>query len=327
SRPCALFHLLRFCNTMTKLPRPIILTVAVLCVLPILFNGVGISFATVSPALDLAEFSTLDPQAVTDELHYALAGSFTHTILEWSAFCAAIFTVVLAFSYYRIQRDVTTPIIGVALLCAGCMDAFHTLAADRLIEAVAPNQNLIPFTWALCRLANVVLTLMGVSLFFFTQPKRWKNTSLILIGITFVFALISYSIIHVCATQEVLPQTQFPGAIITRPWDVLPLILFALAGLFIYPRFYQQYPSIFSHSLIISTLPNVATQLHMSFGSTALFDNHSNIAHALKIVSYLVPLTGLVLNYNQAHYEMQVVNQKLELEVSERMFGNFGQGP
>jgi hypothetical protein len=41
---------------------------------------------------------------------------------------------------------ITIPIIGVALLCAGFMDAFHTLAATRIIEANAQNSNFIPFT-------------------------------------------------------------------------------------------------------------------------------------------------------------------------------------
>ena len=116
--------------------------------------------------MGLDALAQLSPQEVTDALHHALEGSYTHTILEWSAVCAAIFTTVLAFAHFNIKGDVTTPVIGVALLCAGVMDAFHTLAADRLIEAVASNQNLIPFTWALCRLSNAALTIIGVSLFF-----------------------------------------------------------------------------------------------------------------------------------------------------------------
>lgn len=38
-----------------------------------------------------------------DVLHHSLSGSFLHTILEWSAFCAAIFTVFLAFVHFRIR--------------------------------------------------------------------------------------------------------------------------------------------------------------------------------------------------------------------------------
>ena len=35
----------------------------------------------------------------------------------------------------------------------------------------------------------------------------------------------------------------------------------------------------------------------MSLGSGALFDHHFNAAHGLKIVAYLVPCAGLILDY------------------------------
>ena len=54
---------------------------------------------------------------------------------------------------------------------------------------------------------------------------------------------------------------------------------------------------LFSHALVVSAIPEVATQLYMAFGSVALFDNHFNIAHFLKIIAYLVPFTGLALDY------------------------------
>ena len=61
---------------------------------------------------------------LADTLHQALAGSFTHTLLEWTAFCVALLTAFLALLHFRIRRDITTPVIGVALLCGrhdGCV--------------------------------------------------------------------------------------------------------------------------------------------------------------------------------------------------------------
>ena len=65
-----------------------------------------------------------------DAMFFRLSGGFTHTILEWSAFSVALFTVRLSFIHFSIKRDITTIVIGVALFFAGTMDAFHTLAAD-----------------------------------------------------------------------------------------------------------------------------------------------------------------------------------------------------
>ena len=54
--------------------------------------------------------------------------------------------------------------MSAALFTAGCMDAFHTLAANRLISGTAPTENLVPLTWALCRLFNAAITMVGVAL-------------------------------------------------------------------------------------------------------------------------------------------------------------------
>ncbi|AFY39507.1 integral membrane sensor signal transduction histidine kinase [[Leptolyngbya] sp. PCC 7376] len=295
-----------------RLPKFLIWAVWSICLIPSLLNLLGVSFASEQLPYQPEQFTAQTP---IDVLYFTLTGSFTHTILEWSAVCAAIFTVILAFIHFRLQRDVTTPVIGVALLCSGVMDAFHTLAASRLVEAVADNQDLIPFTWAICRMANILLTLLGVSIFLILKPEKWQRSIYIILGISVLFCVLSYGVIDLAATSQHLPKTTYPDALFTRPWDVVPLYLFLFAGVFIYPRFYQQYPSIFSHSLIISTIPNTMTQLHMSFGSTALFDNHFNIAHFLKIITYVVPLAGLICDYYWTYKEVDSVNRDLNLRI------------
>lgn len=305
-------------NPETKLPPELVWGVVTICVLPSLLNWFGVDFSSISRPLDLQALPGIAPEEIIDATHHALAGSFTHTLLEWSAFCTAIFTVILAFAHFSTKQDVTTPTIAVTLFFAGVMDAFHTLAADRLIEAVADNRNLIPFTWAICRLCNVVLTIIGVSLFLSNKPRKWQQNVSFVLAATLVFGGVAYSIIHFCATSAFLPETTFPNSTITRPWDVTPLVLFAIAGIFIYPRFHQKHQSLFSHALIVSTIPNAATQIHMAFGSSALFDNHFNIAHFLKIIAYMVPLAGLILDYIQTHRHLERANRDLNEEITSR---------
>ncbi|MCA1990604.1 MAG: methyl-accepting chemotaxis protein [Coleofasciculus sp. S288] len=285
----------------TKIPKEIIWSVLAICVIPFFLNLIGIDFGTLGQAFDLSAATQWDKTELVDAMHHTLAGSFVHTILEWSAFCAAILIVLVSFLNYSIKGNPMTPILGVALFFSGLMDAFHTLAADRLIEAVADNQNLIPFTWAICRLFNALIMIVGVSILliqnqFTGQNNRKKRLNFVII-VSAVFGFIAYGIIHFCATSNNLPNTMFPDSMVTRPWDVTPLVLFSFAGLFLYPRFYQKSPNLFSHAVVISAIPNVATQLYMAFGSVALFDNNFNIAHFLKIIAYLVPLIGLSLEY------------------------------
>jgi len=103
----------------------------------------------------------------------------------------------------------------------------------------------------------------------------------------------------------------FPDSFITRPWDVIPLGIYVLSGLFLYPRFYKQNPNLFTHALLISLIPHITTELHMAFGSTSLFDNDFNIAHFLKIFAYVVPLIGLILDYSKTYSEQTSLNINL----------------
>jgi len=114
-----------------------------------------------------------------------------------------------------------------------------------------------------------------------------------------------------CAASTQLPQTMYPDSLITRPWDVGPLILFIFAGLYVFPKFYKQHPSIFAHSLIICVIAEIAVEMHMAFGSTALFDNHFNIAHFLKIIAHAVPLYGLFLDYIFTYKEKEIIQGRL----------------
>ncbi len=294
--------------------------VFIICVLPSLLNLLGIDFSSPQQIFNTGAVLDKAQSQVIDSIHYTLAGSFTHTILEWSAFCTAIFTVILSFIHFYLKRDPVTPIIGVALFSAGCMDAFHTLAADRLIKGLADTQNLIPFTWAICRLFNALILLGGAGIFLNAKPGRWKGSASLVAIASLVFGLIAYGIVYICAHSATLPTTTFPHSIVTRPWDAAPLLLFILAGFFVFPRLYYKYPSFFSHALVISVIPQVATQLHMVFGSTALFDNHFNIAHFLKIVAYLLPFIGLSLDYIQTYQEEADTAKQLKQAVG--VFGS-----
>jgi len=300
-----------FSKSNTQLPGVVVGGVLFLCVVPIVLTLLGFSFASNATPFDPAIATELAKADLIDAMFNRLTGAFSHALLEWTAFCAALFTVVLAFSHYSITRDVTTPIIAIALFCAGCMDAFHTLAAARLIEAVAPNTDLIPFTWAICRIFNALIMIVGVSLFVFKDLSYKHLGGRFIVIVSLIFGIVAYAIISYCANSANLPQTQYPDSLITRPYDVIPLVLFLFAGVYLYPKFYHKIPNLFTHALIISAIPEFVVELHMAFGSSALFDNHFNIAHFLKIIAYVVPLLGLSLDYARTYREQIKISDEL----------------
>jgi len=259
--------------------------------LPFLGHSAGIDFGL--PSGPTAGLDGGDP----DSVYIALTGAFFHTVVEWSAVSVAVFTPLMAFTVYAITREVVTPIIGVALFCTAAMDGLHILAADRLISAVADNNQFIPFTWAISRLFNALILLVGTAIFLLPMRSRKQRDMRFILGISAVFGVVSFVIMISMARTPTLPTTMFPNAFITRPWDVVPLVLFAIAGLVVFPRFHRRYPSVFSHALVISAVPQVAAQVLMAFGATALYDRHFNTVHSLKVIAYLAPLIGLIADY------------------------------
>lgn len=269
------------------------------CFVPTLLNWLGFEFASVTPTSLTSELALQDNP---DQLFYALAGALHHALLEWSAVVIAILTMVLSLVHYRIKKDLTVPTIGIALLCAGFMDAFHTLAATRIIEANTPNTDFIPFTWAISRIFNSTILIVAavISLWLLGAKSGSQHAQKYpiryFVVIALVFFAVSYWVVNWAASTDSLPQTMFSDAVITRPYDILPLAIFVLAAS-LFSSWYRRSHSRLQFSLLLSMLPAITTQLHMAFGSTALFDNHFNIAHALKVVAYGVIFIGLLLDF------------------------------
>ncbi len=295
--------------TASRLPSRLVWGVIGISALPLLLNMVGVDLGSRSAPLEEVDLHKLSASGIADALHTTLAGSFVHTILQACAVSVAMLTVVLAFVHYAIKRDVTTPIIGMALFCAACMDAFRILAADRLIEVVADNRDLIPFTWALSRIFNALILIVGVGLLLVRRRDKREITVRYAIGVGFAFGFIAYALIRYSATSASLPQTQFPDSWIARPYDLIPLTMFLFGYVFVYRPFHHQQQTMFSHALVISMIPEIAAQLHVAFGSSTLFDNHFNAAHVLKVVAYGVPFAGLVLDYVYT-YRLQVLQSR-----------------
>ena len=301
-----------------RLPIQIIWCTIAISVIPFFLHLAGFDFGSRKIPFVLSSALEMTAHEVTESMFVSLSGSFTHTLLEWSAFVSAIFVAILAFVHFSIKRDVTTPVIGMALFFAGSMYALHTLAADRLIEAVADNRDLIPFTWAISRLFNALIMIVGVGIFLIKGDRNLKGDLRFVLTASGLFGLAAYGIIHLSAVSTNLPQTTFPESIVTRPYDILPLILFIFAGIFVYPRFHRKHPSLFSHAVLVSAIPDVAVQIYMAFGSTALFDSFFNIAHFIKILAYVIPFAGLILDYLQTYRGLETENVN-RLQAEEEM--------
>ena len=107
-----------------RLPRGVVAIVLLACILPILLRRVaGVHFI---PA--------------------GADGSLIHSLLEWSAVCASLFTAFLGFLYLRVRADYLVLTIALAAFVAGVWDARHAVASLELIPISTDLQRFVPFT-------------------------------------------------------------------------------------------------------------------------------------------------------------------------------------
>ncbi len=291
--------------------------ITLICAFPLLLMGLGVDFSTEIKPLLLADIDGMSQGALGEAVHAAARGNYTHTLLEWSATASAVFLFALAMMQYRLTRESSLMIIGIALLCAGAMDAFHTLAADRLISAQADNKNLIPFTWAICRMFNAVIQLVGVSIVVVSFRRGGGRISAGgIAAITGVFVLAAYLIIDYCANSTTLPQTMFPENTIKRPFDIYPIIPYLINAGIVFPMYLRLHRNVFAYMLLIALIPDIATELYMAFGSVALHDSAFNVAHAMKAFSYIVPVIGLFIDYIQTYTRQAQLSDEREVLIS-----------
>lgn len=283
-------------NYIAKLPKSIIVATIIISILPFILQVTFINFG--NPTITSLSEYNFDEINIRSFFFKRYIGVFVHLILEWSAVTIALTTAILSFVQYKMTGNTTAPIIGIALFFSGCLDAFHTLAATKIIESFAINDNFIPFTWTLSRIFNATILLLGIALVILYKDiiQKYRKNHILWV-ICFIVFIIAYSIVHYCAITPSLPHTTFPDHFISRPYEMIPLVIYILLGKVILPKLNKKDPGIFVEALMWSMIPAIATQLHMALGFTRLFDGHFNIAHFLKAVSYIVPFIGIIMDY------------------------------
>lgn len=284
-----------------RLPAWIPVFVVVICVVPTMLLWAGVDLGT-TPLADDASSTGGAPV------------SLVYVILQWTAFCAALASAILAFIHFKIQHAIITSVLGLAMFWAGCMDAFQTLAFSHLVDALADHEKLIPFTWAIQKSLTAFILILGIASLLLRPASRGKRADFTLVMVTsLLFGLLAYVVIGISALSDKLPQTMFPEDLVKRPWDLVPLALFAILGGTIGPIVDRRHPSAFGQALWLAMVPAIAMELHLVFGSSRLFDSHFNIAQGLLVVFYAVPLSGLVIEYIETFRKQEFATRQLML--------------
>lgn len=296
--------------------------VAVLCLVPVVLNVLGVDFGFLSREFDPYQVTRFIQTEQDTNIGLILRGRYVHLIFVSVSITISLLTIVLAVVDFRIKGDISTPIVAFALFCSGIFNTFHLLVATELIRAESEQFYLTSFTWFFSRLFHSAILVLGTGIFLIRKKgfggsgaRQARNT---IVFTALFFVLLTVAIILVLFINSKVPQDLYPFSNQARSYDLIPLFLYALLGLILLPRFYEKYPSVFARTLQISMIPAIASQLYMAFGSTELFDNCFNISHVMTAFSYFIPFYGICLNYLQTWKSEQEVIGQLHEEAVER---------
>lgn len=247
--------------------------------------------------------NTIPPEQI-DVAVRSLQGLLIHTVLQWTGVCCALLTAACAIAHSALRRNLATSIVGAALLFAGCMDAFQTLAATRIVGGVVDDGQFVPFTWSLSRIFHAGVVAIGAAPFALGRPVGQQIGRLklgLLAGSTFICVGATYILIRFCGELSPLPVAIAPDAIIVRPWDSVALIIYLIAGGILLPRLYRRHPSVFAFGLMVSLVPHILGETYATFAARGEFGVAFVTAQGLKLVGYAVPLAGLLIDYGRVY--------------------------
>lgn len=249
-------------------------------------------------------------------LDTARTGRQVHGLLEWTTVCVTLFTSVLGLLYLRVRRDLLVWTLTLASLASGAWDAVHALASMGFLAPSASVEDFIPWSCAASRTLKALVLTSGAAYLLLGGERypRLRWMWLLAGGASAgaaAFGLWSLSL------RGPIPAVQFPGAFVTRAWDLPSLGLFWIDAALLYPLLVRLQPSLLARALLAAAALDSLASAHMAFGSSSLYDRDFLIAHVLKLAAGIVPLSGICLHLVYSYRREMATAQSMERLVNE----------
>ncbi|MEZ4414486.1 MAG: response regulator [Gemmatimonadota bacterium] len=222
-----------------------------------------------------------------------LGNASLHSLLEAVAMVFAIAVGGLALVRYYARPERLFIYVAIGFLGAGALTAVHAVVSGPLTPLHAGERFAERDSWTwLAAQIHLGLFLLGA----FAAGDRLKPEGsrprdlwLYLVGIT------STLVLGVVTTQGAMPKALRPSLGIERPFELIPALLFALVLVgFLRREGWRR--ERFQHWLVMGLWMGVVSHVAYMAFSTRPFDGLYDMAHVLKVGSYLAVLVGLLLS-------------------------------
>ena len=198
---------------------------------------------------------------------------------------------------FRGTHDRTSLILAFGFVLSGIIETFGCFGLNDSVASGALALTRIPMGWMVSRtlLAVLLLAALAVERYMPTARQPSKETAAALLAV----ALAAYVTSAAFLAAPAAPVAH-AASLVSRPWDLLPAALFFVAAV----CFRQRVKSVrdkkgaaplFDHALFIVASLNVICHASAAF-SRQLFDGPFFLAELTKIFSYIVMLSGALLD-------------------------------
>lgn len=239
-----------------------------------------------------------------------------HTLMELAASLLALFVGVVALMRFYSHKSNKFLFIGTAFVGTFLLDGIHTWVTSSFFATSAPSApaSLIPWSWISSRFFLSVFLWLSVADWFGglrdKKEKKIRERTVYLLTLVVAFAnLLFFGLVP-------LPPAYFPELPFPRPEEFLPALFFALA-LFAYFKSQLYRTSNFDNWMALALITSIFGQIAFMSFSSQLFDTMFNLAHLVKILSYLFVLVGLL----ESMYELFHVAEQSSVLIKEEALG------
>lgn len=218
-----------------------------------------------------------------------------HTILETISTILALMVGVLAILRFYSKAGKLFLFIGAGFLGTAVLDGFHAIVTSDYLGSRMPSDlpALIPWSWLASR--QLLALVLAFAWFNALQEKqRGGSDTISASGTYFLVAIFTISsfLFFIFAP---LPRAYYPELLFHRPEEFVPGFFFFVALLGLLNKGGWRHDP-FEHWLIVSLIIGLLGQVVFMPLSGQLFDFEFDMAHLMKIGSYLSVLVGLIIS-------------------------------
>src|SRR5271157_459732 len=217
---------------------------------------------------------------------------------------------------FRGTHDRIALILAFGFVLSGMIETIGYFGLNDMLRSGAVVLTHVPMGWMVGRtlLAVLLLAALGVEKFLPLARQPSRETA----GALFVVAAAAYITSAAFIAAPATPVAK-AGAFFSRPWELLPGGLFALAALFFYRRYLVEKKndsdaSLYDFSLFLVALLNCACHAAALF-SRHLFDGPFFFAELNKVASYAIMLGAALID------QARLFDQVRSMAVSDPLTG------